>query len=445
MVGRAVGIAAASWSALSSSLFNCCHTAAPSLLSASSSLALSSCGSILSSSSISSHQLGSAVCCYGTGDEKIYSSQWERYSKERQPKLLNQLEGSKQRSAIKRKKDWRSVKQATVEAGKQSREAQTDRKQCKSSAGLGLLSEDDKALYSRSDWIYQVDRVEDIQDDSFLDAVVKVYCTHSEPDYSLPWQKRRQFHSTGRLKGLKFLDCYARYLYQKGDVILRFDGIPVANEGTVPFRSAERIDFHFLVTQKFSGESAEVEILRDGKVMKVQTSFKPPVHLVPIHNEGRLPSYFIVAGLVFVPVCQPYIVSDVEPEDSDWSLRLLERARNGVAEFDDEQIVVMSQVLANDLNIGYEDITNAQILKKRQGNNQFWGKAKVQNFNGVKIRNLKQLAQLVDSCTDEFMCFQLDETMMVVLDTKASHLATPQILKDYSIPLERSQDLINLT
>ncbi|KAJ7542647.1 hypothetical protein O6H91_09G005100 [Diphasiastrum complanatum] len=197
MVGRAVGIAAASWSALSSSLFNCCHTAAPSLLSASSSLALSSCGSILSSSSISSHQLGSAVCCYGTGDEKIYSSQWERYSKERQPKLLNQLEGSKQRSAIKRKKDWRSVKQATVEAGKQSREAQTDRKQCKSSAGLGLLSEDDKALYSRSDWIYQVDRVEDIQDDSFLDAVVKVYCTHSEPDYSLPWQKRRQFHSTG--------------------------------------------------------------------------------------------------------------------------------------------------------------------------------------------------------------------------------------------------------
>ncbi|KAJ7542640.1 hypothetical protein O6H91_09G004600 [Diphasiastrum complanatum] len=121
--------------------------------------------------------------------------------------------------------------------------------------------------------------------------------------------------------------------------------------------------------------------------------------------------------------------SDVEPEDSDWSLRLLERARNGVAEFDDEQIVVMSQVLANDLNIGYEDITNAQV----------------QNFNGVKIRNLKQLAQLVDSCTDEFMCFQLDETMMVVLDTKASHLATPQILKDYSIPLERSQDLINLT
>lgn len=36
-----------------------------------------------------------------------------------------------------------------------------------------------------------------IHDASFLDAVVKVYCTHTAPDYSLPWQKQRQFTSTG--------------------------------------------------------------------------------------------------------------------------------------------------------------------------------------------------------------------------------------------------------
>ncbi|KAL3367604.1 hypothetical protein AABB24_012040 [Solanum stoloniferum] len=27
----------------------------------------------------------------------------------------------------------------------------------------------------------------------------QVYCTHTAPDYSLPWQKQRQFTSTGRL------------------------------------------------------------------------------------------------------------------------------------------------------------------------------------------------------------------------------------------------------
>ena len=30
----------------------------------------------------------------------------------------------------------------------------------------------------------------------FFDAVVKVYCIHTEPNYSLPWQRKRQFSST---------------------------------------------------------------------------------------------------------------------------------------------------------------------------------------------------------------------------------------------------------
>ncbi len=30
----------------------------------------------------------------------------------------------------------------------------------------------------------------------YMDAVVKVYCVHTEPNYSLPWQRKRQFAST---------------------------------------------------------------------------------------------------------------------------------------------------------------------------------------------------------------------------------------------------------
>ena len=30
----------------------------------------------------------------------------------------------------------------------------------------------------------------------FMDAVVKVYCVHTEPNYSLPWQRKRQIAST---------------------------------------------------------------------------------------------------------------------------------------------------------------------------------------------------------------------------------------------------------
>lgn len=30
-----------------------------------------------------------------------------------------------------------------------------------------------------------------------LDAVVKIWCVHSIPNFSLPWQRRRQERSTG--------------------------------------------------------------------------------------------------------------------------------------------------------------------------------------------------------------------------------------------------------
>lgn len=29
-----------------------------------------------------------------------------------------------------------------------------------------------------------------------IDAVVKVYCVHTEPNFSLPWQRKRQYAST---------------------------------------------------------------------------------------------------------------------------------------------------------------------------------------------------------------------------------------------------------
>jgi hypothetical protein len=37
------------------------------------------------------------------------------------------------------------------------------------------------------------------------------------------------------------------------DVLLAFDGVEIANDGTVPFRTGERIAFSYLVTNKVGG------------------------------------------------------------------------------------------------------------------------------------------------------------------------------------------------
>lgn len=57
---------------------------------------------------------------------------------------------------------------------------------------------------------------------------------------------------------------------------------------------------------------------------------------------------------------------------------------HGYKETADEQVVVLSQVLNAAINVGYEYVTNTTVLR----------------FNGVKVRNLAQLAELVENCKE---------------------------------------------
>lgn len=215
----------------------------------------------------------------------------------------------------------------------------------------------------------------------------------------------------------------AHGVLREGDVIVSFDGVQVGCEGTVPFRSTERIAFRYLISQKFSGDAAEMGIIREGAHTKVQTILQPRLHLVPYHVEGGQPSYLIIAGLVFTPLSEPLI--EEECEDSI-GLKLLAKARYSSAKFKGEQLVILSQVLANDVNIGYEDMGNQQALK----------------LNGTRIKNIRHLAHLVDFCKGKYLVFEFEDNFLAVLDREAAASAAACILKDYGIPSERSADLL---
>ncbi|KNA12643.1 hypothetical protein SOVF_124150 isoform A [Spinacia oleracea] len=215
----------------------------------------------------------------------------------------------------------------------------------------------------------------------------------------------------------------AHHVLKEGDVIVSFDGVHVGCEGTVPFRSTERIAFRYLISQKFSGDQVELGIIRNGDHMKVQTILNPRVHLVPFNIEGGQPSYLIVAGLVFTPLSEPLIEEECEEA---MGLKLVAKARYSLAQFKGEQIVILSQVLANEVSIGYEDMGNQQVLK----------------LNGKQIRNIHHLAHLVDSCKDKYLVFEFEDNYLVVLEREVATAASTCILKDYGIPSERSSDLM---
>ncbi|XP_028778629.1 protease Do-like 9 [Neltuma alba] len=216
------------------------------------------------------------------------------------------------------------------------------------------------------------------------------------------------------------------HVLKPSDVILSFDGVNIANDGTVPFRHGERIGFSYLVSQKFTGDTALVKVLRDSKMLEFNVRLSTHKRLIPAHIKGRPPSYYIIAGFVFTSVSVPYLRSEYGKDyEFDAPVKLLDKHLHAMAQSVDEQLVVVSQVLVADINIGYEDIVNTQVL----------------SFNDKPVKNLKSLAIMVESCDDEYLKFDLEYQQIVVLKTSTAKATTSDILTTHCIPSAMSDDL----
>ncbi|XP_010528621.1 PREDICTED: protease Do-like 10, mitochondrial [Tarenaya hassleriana] len=219
----------------------------------------------------------------------------------------------------------------------------------------------------------------------------------------------------------------AHRVLKKDDIILAFDGVAIANDGTVPFRNRERITFDHLVSMKKPNETALVKVLRDGTEHEFIISLKPLQPLVPVHQFDTLPSYYIFAGFVFVPLTQPYLHEYGEDWYNSSPRRLCERALRDLPKKAGEQLVILSQVLMDDINTGYERLAELQVKK----------------VNGVEVDNLRHLCQLIEKCSDENLRLDLDDERVIVLNYPFAKIATSRILKRHRIPSSMSSDLLS--
>ncbi|XWS37381.1 hypothetical protein CRYUN_Cryun19dG0038100 [Craigia yunnanensis] len=98
-------------------------------------------------------------------------------------------------------------------------------------------------------------------------------------------------------------------------------------------------------------------------------------------------------------------------------VKLLDKLLHSMPQSPDEQLVVVSQVLVADINIGYEDIVNTQVLA----------------FNGKPVKNLKSFTEMVENYDDEFLKFDLEYEQIVVHRAKTAKAASPDILATHCI------------
>ncbi|GLI60058.1 hypothetical protein VaNZ11_001910 [Volvox africanus] len=282
----------------------------------------------------------------------------------------------------------------------------------------------------------------------FLEDYLRSGTFSGFPALGLQWQRmesdalRRAYGMSPGQKGVLVRSVNptstAGQLLQPDDVLLSFDGTPISNDGTVPFRTGERIAFSYLITSKFVGDTARLDVLRGGHKKELTVTLSKPTALVPPHLSNRDPPYLIVGGLVFTTASEPYLQSEYGSDyGSDAPVKLLDRLYHGFPKTADEEVVVLSQVLACDATLGYEEVYNVQLLR----------------FNGEPVSNLAQVARSVRQALQKeqaaeaaggaggFLRFDLDYNEVVVVEARDVLKMTPEVMRAHSIPCDMSPDL----
>jgi len=213
----------------------------------------------------------------------------------------------------------------------------------------------------------------------------------------------------------------ASKILKERDVLLSIGGHAIGSGGTVQFRRRERIAFPYITSRLSPGDMVPTEVLRDGIVQCQELELTWPRILVPVHPV-QPPAYLIFGGLVFVPLSEPYLRSEWgELFEERAPIHLIEPWFKNMHHVPEEEVVVLSSVLASPLTAGLTHFMNRRLLK----------------FNGVRVLNLTHLAEMLDSSTEKWITLLLDEEDIIALPRCEATELTAKVMQANLIPTAR--------
>jgi len=208
------------------------------------------------------------------------------------------------------------------------------------------------------------------------------------------------------------------------DIILNIDGFDVDIQGDYEDPEFGHLMLENLATRgRWAGDDIKMKIWRDGKPMEV--TYRLPKYdysttLVPFATYDREPEYVVVGGLVFQPLTDSYLQS----WGADWKRRAPFRLlyyRNDPPSKDRSSLVILSQVLPDAYNIGYQDQKGLVVDK----------------VNGQRISKLADLREALKNPQNGFHIIefiQSDSLRRVILAAgDPEQEATARVLKRYGI------------
>jgi PDZ domain len=213
---------------------------------------------------------------------------------------------------------------------------------------------------------------------------------------------------------------------QPRDVLLQIDGFDIDAEGNYRDPQYKKLCLENLSSRgKWAGMDCKFKIWRDGKEMDIDYKLPKAEYtdeLVPEQLFDQDPEYVLAGGFLFVPLSEPYLRS-WGPTWRQHAPFRLSYYLMGKVKPERPQRVVLSQVLPNPTNIGYESLRNTVI----------------DEVNGVKIKQLADIVTALKTPINGFNVFKFEageSIRQAVLGASEMDDATQRIMAHYHIPAD---------
>ncbi|HXC98067.1 MAG TPA: trypsin-like peptidase domain-containing protein [Verrucomicrobiae bacterium] len=226
------------------------------------------------------------------------------------------------------------------------------------------------------------------------------------------------------------------YPLKQWDIITHIGDAPVDDQGMIKIGGDLRIAFTYLVQKIAKDGRVPLTIVRAGKELKVEVPVSSKYPMLIPDLEGDYPPYFIYGPLVFSTATKQFMSGLMESSEAArymaWLVSrgslLISRNSDKAAFKDEALVVVTSPFFPHKLSKGYSE-PYAQVVK---------------SVNGIPIRNLGHLVQVLRDATDKYVIIEFDGKIdeALVFPREEMAAATDEILTDNGIRAQGSADTL---
>jgi S1-C subfamily serine protease len=213
------------------------------------------------------------------------------------------------------------------------------------------------------------------------------------------------------------------------DIIAKIGDHGIDNVGMVKIKDNLRLNFPYLVQKLAKDGKVPLTVVRQGKTLSIDLPVKTKYPALFSTLKGRYPSYFVYGPLVFSPVTSEFagslgrLYTLLAAIGSPLATR-----RSDLPRFEGEELVVVtSTMFDHKIAKGYDN-PFTKVVKE---------------VNGVPIKNLRHLVELLRDSQQKFTTIRFDDkaSETIVFNHQEVLAATEEILSDNGIRERASDDL----